>query len=93
VAKRDVVFISVKKSECNIKTTLNTEIDQNKVCKKAEFFLSGLLSKMNVKFSGLQTSVLKDNHFVESFSEGTGILGKMGVKPTKSATVFNFIKF
>jgi predicted RNA-binding protein Jag len=28
---------------------------------------------------------LKDNHFVESFSEGAGILRKVGIKPTKSA--------
>jgi spoIIIJ-associated protein len=179
-AKPAVVLISVKKSKCNIKTTLNTEVDQNEICKKAEFFLFGLLNKMNVKFSGIETSskddlininvstndcsfvigkngqtldsleyltqiivnkelnsklkvnldcenyrrkqkdklkilidkavdyvnrtgkmyhfepmnakerkiihlYLKDNHFVESFSEGTGILRKVGIKPTKSA--------
>jgi spoIIIJ-associated protein len=179
-AKPAVVLISVKKSKCNIKTIVNTQVDQNKVCKKAEFFLSGLLNKMTVKFSGIETSFkddlininvstddspfvigkngqtlnsleyltqivvnkelnsklkvnldcenyrrkqkdklkilidkaidyvnrtgkiyyfepmsakerkiihlyLKDNHFVESFSEGTGILRKVGIKPTKSA--------
>ncbi|MDR0398381.1 MAG: protein jag [Endomicrobium sp.] len=180
-AKPAVVLISVKKSKCNIKTTtIDTEVDQNKVCKKAEFFLSGLLNKMNVKFSSIETSFkddlininvstndcpfiigkngqtldaleyltqiivnkelnsklkvnldcenyrrkqkdklkilidkavdyvnrtgkiyhfepmsakerkiihlyLKDNHFVESFSEGTGILRKVGLKSTKSA--------
>ncbi|MDR1104379.1 MAG: protein jag [Endomicrobium sp.] len=178
-AKPAVVLISVKKSKCNINPALNTEIDQNKVCKKAEFFLSGLLNKMNLKFSDIETSFkddlininvstsdcpffigkngqtldsleyltqiivnkelnsklkvnldcenyrrkqkdklkilidkavdyvsrtgkiyhfepmsakerkiihlyLKDNHFVESFSEGTGILKKVGIKPTKS---------
>jgi spoIIIJ-associated protein len=181
-AKPAVVLISVKKSKCNIKTAIDRKVDQNKVCKKAEFFLSGFLNKMNVKFSAIEASFkddlininvstndypfvigkngqtldsleyltqiivnkelnsrlkvnldcenyrrkkkdklkilidkavdyvnrtgkiyhfepmnakerkiihlyLKDNHFVESFSKGAGILRKVGIKPTKSVPI------
>ncbi|MDR3306783.1 MAG: Jag N-terminal domain-containing protein [Endomicrobium sp.] len=59
-AKPAIVLISVEKSKCNIKTTVNTQVDQNKACKKAKLFLSELLNKINVKISRIETSFKDD---------------------------------
>jgi spoIIIJ-associated protein len=60
-AKPAVVLISIEKSKCNIKTVdINPQVDKNKVCKKAEIFLSEILNKMNVKLSSIETSSKDD---------------------------------
>ncbi|MDR3195636.1 MAG: protein jag [Endomicrobium sp.] len=78
-AKPAIVLISVEKSKRDIKTAVNTQVDQNKVCKKAKLFLSELLNKINVKISRIETSFKDDIININiSTEDGNFIIGKNG---------------
>ncbi|MDR2436639.1 MAG: KH domain-containing protein, partial [Endomicrobium sp.] len=82
-AKPAVVLISVEKSKCNINKdddeSNQAGENEDEARKKLETFLSGLLDKMNIKFSNVETSFKDDLINVHiSSRDSSFIIGKNG---------------
>jgi spoIIIJ-associated protein len=82
-SKPAVVLISVEKSKCNIKAVECSQEssfkNQDEVRKKVEIFLSGILNKMNIKFSKIETSFKGDLININiSSNDNSFVVGKNG---------------